>query len=334
MNPVINTIKDDFGLNAHIYPLDRNELQRLPLFVRSDYELFRGDISGVGILWAQLKKDDEITPGKLKKQAHTLEKYFDKEVVYIIPELESWVRKRLVENHIAFIQPGKQLYIPHLLLQLSQVPARGVRSNEMIEKLSFPAQCMVIGKLNNPNQDTGNFMELASRFSYSAMTVTRIAKELETTGLAQIEGTKSKKIVFRLYGHELWEKALPFLSSPVKEKWFLDNVLADHFLMKAGNTALSDYTDLNDIGSQTFAIGKEQFQSLKADSQLGAKLNKNFGKYQLEVWQYNPVIIATDADKVDRYSLYLSLAGQSDDERFEGALQRLLYKDSINEITW
>jgi hypothetical protein len=183
--------------------------------------------------------------------------------------------------------------------------------------------------LSNANLDADSFMQLSKRFDYSAMTVTRIAKELETANLVSIKGGRPKKMFFCFHGKELWEKARLLLSSPVKEKWFMDDQPVMNFMLKAGNTALSDYTDINDIGPQTFAIGKEQLQKLKEAGQLQG-LNKYEGRYQLEVWNYNPKIIDKPSpDKVDRFSLYLSLEDQSADERFSAALKEL-----INDIVW
>ncbi len=327
MNTVARHIKDDFGISIQIQPLDRSELARLPLFVRSGVELYEGKLSGVPVLWAEKKDLEEITPTKLRKQVEQLEKYFQKIVVFILPKLESWIRSRLIENQVAFVEPGRQLYIPQLFLQLSEIPARGGRKL-IVDKLSFPAQSFIIDHLNQGQSMSGSFQELARRIDCSAMTISRIARELESLEIVTIEGGRPKQMVFTREGKALWEKAHPFLSSPVKEIWFTNEQLSVNHFVKAGNSALSAYTDINDIYPQTFAIGKESFKDMR-DSGMVTDLNKYEGRFLIEVWHYDPLIIRHEGGLVDRLSLYLTMEGVSRDDRVKAALEELL-----KEHTW
>lgn len=295
---------------------------RLPLFVRSGVELYEGKLSDVPILWVEKKDLAEITPTKLMKQVDQLEKYFHRIIVFILPKLESWIRNRLIESKVAFIEPGRQLYIPQLFLQLSDIPTRGVRK-PIADKLSFPAQSFVIDQLNQQNANSASFQELARRIDCSAMTISRIARELELLGFVTIEGGRPKQMVFTVHGKELWEKVHPFLSSPIKEIWFTDQPPSD-LSVKAGNTALSAYTDINDIQPLTFAIGKELFKTMRTKMGL-TDLNKYEGRFLVEVWHYHPEIIHhKEAGLVDRLSLYLSMEGVSRDDRVKAALEELL----------
>ena len=67
---------------------------------------------------------------------------------------------------------------------------------------------------------------------------------------------------------------------------------------------LSCYSGLSDK-QKTFAISKE------ASKSLSETIN---GKYTIEVWKYNPMILSKDKKHVDSLSLYLSLKDNTDNE--------------------
>jgi hypothetical protein len=95
----------------------------------------------------------------------------------------------------------------------------------------------------------------------------------------------------------------------------------------AGETALAHFGMLAESQLGHFAIGKEQFRSLRTLNRL-PDLNKNQGNFCLEVWNYDPgVIVKPGQDIIDKLSLYLSMA-PAQDERTEAALEEMLSKVS------
>src|SRR5258708_7244288 len=160
------------------------------------------------------------------------------------------------------------------------------------------------------------------------MTVTRIAKELAVFQLAEAGSGKEKDLSFDQKGKDLWNKALPFLSTPVKEIWFCDENISDEHLLESGGFALDEYSMLSPPDMMSYAVGKEAFRSLKALGRL-PRLNKQYGDFKIEVWHYDPLLLSgPDSKVVDKLSLYLSLQ-QQNDERVLAALSEL-----INTIEW
>jgi len=158
------------------------------------------------------------------------------------------------------------------------------------------------------------------------MTISRAVKELLSFKIITVVGLKEKSIRFIFKGKDLWFKILPILRSPVRDIWFVDQIMKDNLFRIGGETALSSYTMLAGSNLKTYVVGKDEFRSMK---ELGSlkNLDKKNGDYKIEVWLYNPVILSQQKE-VDKLSLFLSFKDE-DDERTVRALQ-----DLINEIQW
>ena len=89
----------------------------------------------------------------------------------------------------------------------------------------------------------------------------------------------------------------------------------------AGESALETYTMLAASGKQCQAVPKEWTLLQKE------MFNKHYGDSQIEVWRYNPLLLAKN-NLVDPLSLYLSMQS-NDDERIIIELNKL-----INNIKW
>jgi hypothetical protein len=326
MEHLVEYIIQNFGLDAKVWSMGKDDIDRLPLYLKGNIELFKGQIGGKDLLWAKVREGVKDTPDWLQNQGEQLKKIFHIPVVFVFDRLESWQRKRLIEKNVGFVQLYKQLYIPEMLVQLSDVPNRGLPSEKLDETLSFPAQYAILYHLQkeNPFRLTA-FQEISKILGYSPMTITRVARELHNLKLATIPKTKPQAIDFPLGKDDLWDRALPYLHSPIKEIWFSEEDFATLGFLEAGNTALARYTMLSDVSEKTYAVGKKRFRSLQNSGELPS-LNKKYGDYRLEVWQYDPTILAdNDSETVDKISLFLSMQDQQD-ERVRAALNELLVK--------
>jgi hypothetical protein len=93
-------------------------------------------------------------------------------------------------------------------------------------------------------------------------------------------------------------------------------------------SALPEYTDLNPSRQEYLAIEKTVFYGLQKSNAL-VNPNDYEGRYALEVWKYNPMVLVdelpNDRPVVDPLSLYLSVK-DSTDERIEMVLDKILEK--------
>jgi hypothetical protein len=319
-------LDENFGIHLKLLPISTHDIDRLPLYLKGNFDLFHGSIINHTLTWAIVINEEVLTPDQLQRQGRQLEQYLNTPVVFILNQLESWKRKRLIEKHVSFVQPFKQLYIPDLLLQLDDITHNKSNFIPPGDKLTAPAQCAVLYHLQINSLEYKPFQEIARLLRYSAMTVSRIVKELEGFKLLTVIGTKEKSIKFNLQGKELWQNALPLLNSPIQEVWYTDQPLPDQHFLISGDTALATLTMLSKDQTNNFAIGKDEFRSMKTRESLEG-LNKKNGDNRIEVWSYNPLLLSQHKE-VDKLSLFLSLQYE-EDERITGALQ-----DLLEEMQW
>lgn len=317
-------LEESFGVSEPFHQ-EQEMAKRLPLYLRGSYNFFTSHLNGQKVLWAEVKSSDQATPEQLKKQSHVLQDVAGKlPIIYIFQNLEPWQRKRLIEKKVGFAEPFRQLYVPSLFMQFRDGHAQEKAISPIIQQLKPPAQLLLLYHLQIKTLEGLLLQEIAKMLNYSAMTITRAIKELSTISLLHVEGIKEKSIFFNSNRKDLWEKALPYLTSPVREVWHHDQPIYNEYTRFGGESALSHYSMLSPPNEETMVIGKDPFRLRKNQY---ARLDKKYGFYRIEVWHYDPVLLSSQRE-VDKLSLYLTLKNHSD-ERIQGALQNM-----INEMIW
>ncbi len=324
MNNKIGQIGKMSGIEIKLTKATLAFVNKLPIYLSKAFKFHAVEIAKKKMVLAELLSVKNFTPDQLKKQQHPLEDFSGLPIVFLIDHIEAYQRKRLVEKKIPFIVPGKQLYIPNLLIDLNEVKRGSPASHR--EKLSPAAQCLLLFHLQVENLDEMQLKMIAKKIGYSGMTVSRAAKELMQFSLCNIIGTKEKALDFILTKKELWTKAVAVAANPVKQKVFVNQLPATVQLIQSGETAMEHYTHLNAGKTKNVAISKEKFAMLKKKKLL-LDANPYEGNYLLEVWNYNPELLGK-GKYVDVLSLYLSRKNDSD-ERTQIELEQLL-----NKVKW
>lgn len=317
-----------FGLQVPLHRLEARESDKLPVYLRGAYDFWIGRMLNYKVIFAEVKVTDELSPSRLKKQSKDLSNMLHHPVVFVFKKLESWNRGRLIEQNVSFIEPGRQLYIPELLLHLNDSSGRNSNHLNIKERLSMPSQAIVLYKLNTKAMEPLEYQQVANAMGVSLMTVSRSMRELAAAELVRIEEGKPNLVYFKFHGKDLWNHALPLLSSPVKTVWRSEIAFNNTLDMKAaGETALSHLTMLSNGIGDTYALSKIMFPILKKKDPVLQHLQQNYGNYFLQVWEYNPDYTANNyGGDVDRLSLYLSMKDNIEDERMAAALEELLNK--------
>jgi len=324
MKALVDYLQETFGQDSVLLN-GKEDSRRLPLYLRGQYDLYSGSLNGVKVIWAWLRDADSATPGQLKKQSLAIQNivgYFP--VVFVFDKLDAWQRKRLIEKKVGFAEPFRQIYIPELYTHISDGYGKEREIASVGNPLKAPAQFLLLYHLQVQDLEGLSFQEIAGHLDYSAMTITRSIRELIAHSFLRVEGKKEKTIVFEFQRKELWDKALPFLNSPVRETWYTDIPPYNEHTRSGGETALAFYSMLSEPRQHTTAIGKDAFRLSKL--QFG-KLDKRYGVHKLEVWNYDPAFLSK-GNQVDRLSLYLSLKNHHN-ERVQSALLNM-----INEFPW
>ncbi|MBN7818079.1 hypothetical protein [Algoriphagus pacificus] len=333
MKSTLRYIQETLGIQPTAYSLDKSYLDRLPMYINETYKLYRTDLFNKEIILAELKNNDELSIQQTEKQVQQIKQLLNQKVVIVLEKIQAYNRKRLIEKGINFVVPGKQLYMPDLLIDLRESfvnPKTRQKNDTLLPSAQFLLIYHIIHRFQKWKLEEHPFKEIAQKLGYTPMAITNAIENLKYHDLVEVEGEKEKFIRFTGDRNELWYTAHEqnLLVNPVLKTVFVDEMPKDLFLLQSNASAMPEYTDLNPIRQEYFAIEKTVFYGLQKSNVL---LNPNDyeGRYALEVWKYNPLTLVdelpNDRAVVDPLSLYLSVK-DSRDERIEIALDQILEK--------
>ena len=327
---VLKYIDDILGCGIDLVMVPKNELGKLPMFISEIYNLYHSALFNIDFILIEYRDADGFSISQLEKHFDLLKNSLNKRIVLLSDDLSSLNRKRLIERGINFIVPEKQLFLPDFLIDLregNQNPGRKRETEKLLPSSQFILLYHILHNDRKGNLEEESFTQLASKFGYTKMAITKAVENLLYNGLCSVEGTKEKYIRFVSEGANLWKTALPLFVNPVFKKVYVDEKPQGLFLFRANESALSEYSDMNPSRQSHYAIERSKFYDLQKKALL-KNPNELEGMYCLELWKYNPEILTkgiTKDDNVDPLSLYLSLQDNRD-ERVEMALDTIIKK--------
>jgi DNA-binding MarR family transcriptional regulator len=295
---------------------------RLPHFLKEMYRFVQAELLGVHALFVIDTNPEEQSPATVRKHLDILQTKQPAALIYVRAQVTAYNRKRLIEQRVPFIVPGNQMYLPMLAIDLRE---HFRRLREESHTFSPSTQVVVLHALLH---DAGQVLipsEMAPLLGYSAMTMTRAFDELEAASLAEVT-VRGRERCLRFNGsrREIWDKAQPFLRSPVSKRLFIRRTESAKDAIRAGLTALAHYSMLAPPAYTTYALNREDWKALRERHKIIEVPGQDPDASEIEVWWYPPALFA-EADIVDRLSLYLSLKTDHD-ERTEAALEEMMEK--------
>jgi len=318
MNRLQKYLLDALGIEVKEKSFPNKNLGALPLYLRSIYKFKRVSLFERQLILLVQNIDEYLTADQYRKHIKQIEQTYNLPVILVLETIESYKRKRLIEKKVAFIIPGKQMFIPQLLIDLKEFTAASKKKRETIQPA---AQCLLLFHLLKENIEEMNFRTIAEKTKYTPMSISRAANDLAEREICRIEGRKDKQIIFDADRRTIWERALPFLQNPLKRKIYLEDHCETNLLYQAGYSALAFYTNLAGESFECYAISKTDYMYLEKHQRISAT-NKIEGQFCIEIWKYAPGILA-EKKIVDPLSLYLSLKDEKD-ERVEFELTKMI----------
>ena len=323
MNPTLTNLtrylRDTLGIETTPTPWPCAE--NLPFHLRDTYTFHEIQLLDVPCLLMHDRGDTSQSPASIRKHVDLADASWPGDIVYVRDTFTSYNRKRLIEHRVPFIIPGNQMYLPLLGIDLRE-HFRQARS--VPDKFSPSTQALLIRLLLNSKR-TAVFSpaEMAEQLGYSAMTMTRAFNELESAGLGNVfRKGRERFLSFPEPKNQTWQKAQPFLRSPVRKRIFIDPPDSRPPGVRAGLTALANHSMLSAPDGPVVALDARNWAAIKQDLKGTEIPYAEPGAWEIQVWIYDPNLCAAD-NTVDRLSLYLSLKDDRD-ERVEGALEEMM----------
>lgn len=311
-------VQDALGIQVALAPWSKGA--GLPLYLRDRYNFFTTSMLGTPCLIMVDIGKAMPTPAVIAKHMKKLGNQVDVELVYVRTAVDSYIRKRLVEQKIPFIVPGNQMYLPMMGIDFRE---HMKRLREGKELFSPATQVLILHVLSGKTGDTITPGKIARQLQYSAMTMTRVFDELAEIGIGeQVVRRKSRKLHFPVTGRHLWAEVLPYLTAPVKKQLYVSCLSPKKYDVLAGESALAHYTSLAAPKVPTYAFSAARWRYRFHREDITVIPYAEPGSVEIEIWKYDPNCLA-EAGIADRLSLYLSLKDTAD-ERVQSALETLL----------
>jgi len=319
MNEVVNYINEVLGIKVNYKKVTPEKLKKLPFFLAKGYDF--GEIKLFNQQIVLLIVKDDFTTNNLRTHLTKVQNDLDTVVVAVIPAVDAYKRLRLIEKKVPFIVPGKQMYMPDLMISLKEFGTTRLEDRQPTN-MQPAAQLILLYHLQVEPLEGLNLGTIAEKLRYNPMTITRAAFYFQNSGLCRIEGTKEKFLKFDKTKHELWDIAEPKMSNPINKIQYYTGYTMDKNLKKTNINALAHYTDLNDEQVEFFAM-RPSYGRFIGGVNL-KPIDPMEGNVCIEEWKYDPALL-TKTEYIDPLSLYLCFR-ENKNERIEMALGKLIEK--------
>ena len=299
------------GKDIEIIPIKASEKKKLWPGITVTFNIYTFSYNGLEMLLLKNNEDISYTPVQQRKIAERIEGLLHLPSVFYFDNLQTYERDRLVAQGVYFIVGNKFAYLPTLYAN-----RRLGYDVEGGKELLPSAQYILLYHLQACSLNGSSLKDLEKITPYKYATISKAIQQLRVKGLVETEkvGRSDSLLKFDSDPRATWDKAQPYLTSPVKKVVYLPQEINEGEI--GGISALSHYTMLapDNIPTRVFAKFENKMTSTYEDVQ------------RIEIWKYPPII--KEEGYVDKLSLFLSLKDDKD-PRVEKELEIM-----INQMPW
>lgn len=318
VNQITNYLRHVLGLEVKIVPWE--QAARLPAFLLDRYRAFQGTILHQPVIFLADHAPDQESPAHIRKHIAQVLPKSGWPVIYVCDHMNAYNRKRLIEQGVPFLVPGNQMYLPDLGIDLRERSRRQARPRGQFRPATQAVFIYAI--LHDPNGPL-TAANLGPKLGYSAMSVGRAFDDIVAAELAETRTIgRERNLMLTAPRRELWKRAQVLLKSPVKKRHVVLRRSHDDPSLRAGLSALAEYSMLAAPKNPVVAMSREHWASLRQRGAVTELPVREPDACEVETWTYMPRPFRTPGI-VDPLSLYLSLRPATD-ERVEQALDHMM----------
>lgn len=312
-----------FRGGVDLHDISINEKKKLSFNLRHRYEYLVMETGSFSLILAADAQDEDLpTPREYLSDYRELAAIFVLPVAFLLPRLATVAYcRRLVSEQIPFLSRYGEMYVPQLMMRLQDVKKNMPFFRSPPAKLSPSTQVLLLRQFLFHDVAGLNLRQTAKLLQYAPMGIYKAKEELVACGLCEYSGTRrTSSFSFPLAPHQLWEKALPVMRTPVREERYIRiSKEWNSPCIAAGVSALSRHTLLEDDSLPTMALyryadGVDKFPAVYEEE----------AEARLQLWSYDPLKLIKSPlfETVDPFSLYLSLLDDPD-ERVQQELRKI-----------
>ena len=300
----------------HIY-------DNLPMYLTDNYQLCKLQVDADKYVLAKPKDAIKLNVTAIKKQLAQIQKYTSLPPVLVLKNLRLSQRNALIQARIAFVVPEKQLYIPHYVMNLTEIESS---IEDYGEQFAVATQVVFFYLLLQQIKET-NAHQLSEQLPYSVATINRALKELCYRKLLQTVGNGTRKQYIISSGRQFWENGKQYLFDPVKSRRYVKRDFGHHGFQMSNDLALSRLSFLNGGSINYYASSAQNFKTIDKEKILNAYDVFDHDYCIVEIFRYDPKILS-QGNYIDVFSLYAQFKDDKD-ERVQIEIESL-----VNEHLW
>lgn len=258
----------------------------------------------------------------MRKHQRLIKKLSGMECALYLKKRSIYIRNALLEGQIPFIIWDKMVYLPFLDVLAYKRADKVLLS---VERIAFLTQKLLLLALYEMWQNM-TVQEIASALNVTIMAVRKCFDEIQYFGLPIIQDVgKARLLSITVSPKEMWSMLEPIFRNPVIKTYKLvEDISAD---IKAGISAISEYSGLQDNPYPTYAVTKRDLQRFQIKTREQALTEDEIG---CVVQELGYCIDFNGRGLVDPLTVYMSL---NDEQRQNGEIE--IYIDSmLKEHVW
>ena len=290
----------------------------LPIFMTMR-DIAMVEIYGVNFAIVDVVKEAELSVAAMKKQKAKYEEALQCPVAYKVAINSVSMRNALVKNGVSFVDLPGNVFLPFMGIVLQDVYKKQLVK---VDKMMPATQMVFLELLYMNDGESALKSEVANKLNLTKTSITRATAQLEEMGLIQqIKSGTEISIQRNCSRREYYENAKAYLINPVQKVITIMRQEAAFESFEAGETALSQLSELNPPRIEDCAIykGEEVIDQLEI---VDARYEEQDDCLNVQLWKYNPSYFAREG-RVDPVSLACSFKG-NEDERIEMCIEELL----------
>lgn len=295
----------------------KNKLS-LPIFM-TIRDIAMVEVYGVSVAIVDVVKEAELSVAAMKKQKAKYEEALQCPVAYKVALNSVSMRNALVKNGVSFVDLPGNVFLPFMGIVLQDVYKKQFVK---VDKMMPATQMVFLELLYMNDEESALKSHIANKLNLTKTSITRATAQLEEMGLIQQIKSGTEISIQRNYPRkEYYENAKEYLINPVQKVITIMRQEATFESFDAGETALSQLSELNPPRIEECAIykGEEVIDQLEI---VDYRYEDKDDCLNVQLWKYNPSYFAREG-RVDPVSLTCTFKG-NEDERIEMCIEELL----------
>lgn len=298
----------------------------LPLFISKRYRFYRISVARQDCLVMWAADESILGPADIVKHVARVSETFAGVIVYAAGTMNATLRSRLIAQGVAFIVPGNQLYIPQLAMDLREHFRAPQKKRG--EHLTPAAQLVLFQHILSCEDAPVTPTQLAEPLGFAPMSIGRAFDKLAQTNLAKVERQGREKLLcFTADRRTLLDLSRTLLRTPARGKHGVRFKKSEPGMLRAGETALAELTNLSPPDKPTYAILATGWQAFFRQHDIEDVNEIDAAEAFIETWHYDPSIFGKDGC-VDPLSLHAQFWDHPDERVAQAAA------DVLERVRW